>query len=624
MTDQLKVLVTGAAGQIAYSLLYSIANGDVFGKNVSVSLILLDIEMMQEALGGVVLELQDCALPNLKKITATCNVQEAFTDIDYAVLVGAMPRRQGMERKDLLKANAKIFKEQGKALENYAKKSVKVLVVGNPANTNCLIAATCAPSISKENFTCLTRLDHNRAKAQIATRLEVATSAVRNVIIWGNHSSTQYPDVRHATVSVGDEAKPVPLVVKDDAWLNGDFITTVQKRGAAIIAARKLSSAMSAAKAICDHLRDWHFVLVIHSITLYITLYIQYCIGLNCGTSWWYILIKMSNFEDVSSQRKSKYGEAFLTAKLEKEKCNLCQPVLKAAGSTVKSCLMEVLAEDQPKCKVRKIGSFFKVKKPSLNDLLSHLNPVDGLTFNQIATSIQAKLVEERLECFGLNLKKDVVATVTDGASIMVKFGKDTSPQHVTCYAHAIHLAVLKPPDVYDFGSDFETVAEDDSEEVAPFLSPSLQDIVRKTVEVVWSSLVKNDDNLLERDQNGVGEALAPVKAAVDALASEEADLIHAALLKKSTSQMTLPQELNTFMAADENEEAECREVKSQLGKVVWSPSVEAEHAFSLENGYTIVDGLEIDDRSRVRMDATANELLEERNEAMKFLSQSD
>ncbi|CAK8692082.1 unnamed protein product [Clavelina lepadiformis] len=259
MTDQLKVLVTGAAGQIAYSLLYSIANGDVFGKNVSVSLILLDIEMMQEALGGVVLELQDCALPNLKKITATCNVQEAFTDIDYAVLVGAMPRRQGMERKDLLKANAKIFKEQGKALENYAKKSVKVLVVGNPANTNCLIAATCAPSISKENFTCLTRLDHNRAKAQIATRLEVATSAVRNVIIWGNHSSTQYPDVRHATVSVGDEAKPVPLVVKDDAWLNGDFITTVQKRGAAIIAARKLSSAMSAAKAICDHLRDWHF-----------------------------------------------------------------------------------------------------------------------------------------------------------------------------------------------------------------------------------------------------------------------------------------------------------------------------------------------------------------------------
>ena len=260
MAKELKVLVTGAAGQIAYSLLFPIANGDVFGKDTAIELVMLDIPMMQEALGGVVLELQDCALPLLKKITPTTDVKEAFTGIDYAVLVGAMPRRKGMERSDLLKANAGIFKEQGNALDQFAKKTVKVLVVGNPANTNCLIAATCAPSIPKENFTCLTRLDSNRAQAQIAMKAGVANSAVKNVIIWGNHSSTQYPDVHHATVKVGDKAeKPAPAVVQDDAWINGDFITTVQKRGAAIIEARKLSSAMSAAKAICDHLRDWHF-----------------------------------------------------------------------------------------------------------------------------------------------------------------------------------------------------------------------------------------------------------------------------------------------------------------------------------------------------------------------------
>ena len=260
MSKELKVLVTGAAGQIAYSLLFPIANGDVFGKDTSIELVLLDIPMMQEALGGVVLELQDCALPLLKKIIPTTNVQEAFTGIDYAILVGAMPRRKGMERSDLLKANAGIFQEQGKALNQYAKKSVKVLVVGNPANTNCLIAATCAPSIPKENFSCLTRLDQNRAQAQIAMKLGISNSDVRNVIIWGNHSSTQYPDVRHALVKLGNkDESPAPKVVQDDAWINGAFISTVQKRGAAIIEARKFSSAMSAAKAICDHLRDWHF-----------------------------------------------------------------------------------------------------------------------------------------------------------------------------------------------------------------------------------------------------------------------------------------------------------------------------------------------------------------------------
>uniref|UniRef100_H2ZMX1 Malate dehydrogenase n=2 Tax=Ciona savignyi TaxID=51511 RepID=H2ZMX1_CIOSA len=255
----LKVLVTGAAGQIAYSLLYSIANGDVFGKDQSVTLVMLDIAPMAGVLEGVVMELQDCALPSLKKVISTTTVEEAFADIDYAILVGAMPRRQGMERKDLLKANAKIFKEQGQALDKFAKKTVKVLVVGNPANTNCLIALTAAPSIPKDNFTCLTRLDQNRAQSQIAARLGVSNDCVSNVIIWGNHSSTQYPDVAHASVKCGDTESSVVSCVKDDNWLNGEFITTVQKRGGAVIAARKLSSAMSAAKAICDHVRDWHF-----------------------------------------------------------------------------------------------------------------------------------------------------------------------------------------------------------------------------------------------------------------------------------------------------------------------------------------------------------------------------
>jgi len=255
MADELKVLVTGAAGQIAYSLLFSLAKGDVFGTSQNLHLVILDIPPMAKALEGVCMELQDCALPNLKKVTPTTSVEEAFTGIDYAILVGAMPRREGMERKDLLKANVKIFQEQGKALENFAKKTVKVLVVGNPANTNCLVAATCAPSIPKANFSALTRLDHNRALAQVAARLGTSNSDVKNVIIWGNHSSTQYPDVNHAVAG----GKAARQAVNDDAWLNGDFITTVQKRGGAVIAARKLSSAMSAAKAICDHIRDWHF-----------------------------------------------------------------------------------------------------------------------------------------------------------------------------------------------------------------------------------------------------------------------------------------------------------------------------------------------------------------------------
>jgi len=250
----IRVLITGAAGQIGYALCPKIANGEVFGKDQKVILHLLDIPVAEASLNGVVMELQDCAFPCLAGIVATTDVETAFKDIDYALLVGAMPRRQGMLRKDLLAANAGIFKVQGAALDKFAKKSVKTLVVGNPANTNALIAAQCAPSIPKEQFSALTRLDHNRAAAQVALKCGVSVDCVKNVTIWGNHSGTQYPDVCHANVN----GTPAGEAVADEAWLKGGFISTVQQRGKAIIDARKMSSAMSAAKAICDHVRNWH------------------------------------------------------------------------------------------------------------------------------------------------------------------------------------------------------------------------------------------------------------------------------------------------------------------------------------------------------------------------------
>ncbi|XP_068606757.1 malate dehydrogenase, cytoplasmic-like isoform X2 [Brachionichthys hirsutus] len=259
MAEPIRVVVTGAAGQIAYSLLYGIARGDVFGKDQPIVLVLLDIPPMLPVLDGVVMELQDCALPLLRDVIPTDKVEVGFKDVDAAILVGSMPRKEGMERKDLLKANVAIFKTQGGALEKHAKKTVKVLVVGNPANTNCLIASKSAPSIPKENFSCLTRLDHNRASAQVAMRCSVSSDKVKNVIIWGNHSSTQYPDVHHAKVNAHGGEVPVYDAVKDDAWLHAGFISTVQQRGGAVIKARKLSSAMSAAKAICDHMRDIWF-----------------------------------------------------------------------------------------------------------------------------------------------------------------------------------------------------------------------------------------------------------------------------------------------------------------------------------------------------------------------------
>jgi len=208
---------------------------------------------MMGVLDGVCMEVQDSALPLVAGVLATDDVAKAFTDIDAAFLVGAMPRREGMERKDLLAANVKIFKVQGEALEKHAKKSVKVLVVGNPANTNALICSHFAPSIPKTNFSAMTRLDQNRATAQLAMKAGVKIAAVKNVTIWGNHSSTQFPDAEHATIN----DKAADQLISDSGWLKNEFVATVQKRGAAVIAARKLSSAMSAAKAACDHMSSW-------------------------------------------------------------------------------------------------------------------------------------------------------------------------------------------------------------------------------------------------------------------------------------------------------------------------------------------------------------------------------
>jgi len=257
MLEPIRVVVTGAAGQIAYSLLYQLGKGDVFGQDQPIFLHLLDIPMMMGVLDGVVMEMMDCALPLVRGIIPTADPVVAFKDIDAAFLLGAMPRKEGMERKDLLAANVKIFKVQGEAMDKYAKKTVKVLVVGNPANTNAFICSKYAPSIPKENFSAMTRLDQNRAQAQIAAKLGVGIENIKNVIIWGNHSSTQYPDARFAVVNKdGKESKFLDHLT-DKAWLQDQFISTVQKRGAAVIAARKMSSAMSAAKAASDHMRDW-------------------------------------------------------------------------------------------------------------------------------------------------------------------------------------------------------------------------------------------------------------------------------------------------------------------------------------------------------------------------------
>ncbi|XP_044487444.1 malate dehydrogenase [Mangifera indica] len=255
--EPVRVLVTGAAGQIGYAIVPMIARGVMLGTDQPVILHMLDIPPAAEALNGVKMELIDAAFPLLKGVVATTDVVEACTGVNIAIMVGGFPRKEGMERKDVMSKNVSIYKAQASALEKHAAANCKVLVVANPANTNALILKEFAPSIPEKNITCLTRLDHNRALGQISERLNVQVSDVKNVIIWGNHSSTQYPDVNHATVKTPSGEKPVRGLVKDDTWLNGEFITTVQQRGAAIIKARKLSSALSAASSACDHIRDW-------------------------------------------------------------------------------------------------------------------------------------------------------------------------------------------------------------------------------------------------------------------------------------------------------------------------------------------------------------------------------
>ncbi|MCJ7556908.1 MAG: malate dehydrogenase [Gammaproteobacteria bacterium] len=252
MKNPVRVAITGAAGQIGYQLCFRIASGQMLGSDQPVILQLLEIPQALGALQGVAMELNDCAFPTLAGIVCSDDPNVAFKGTDYALLVGARPRGPGMERKDLLLANAAIFSVQGKAMNKHASRDVRVLVVGNPANTNSLIAQANAPDLPAANFTAMTRLDHNRAMSQLANKTGSHVTDIKKLTIWGNHSSTQYPDISHATIAGGPAKAKV-----DQEWLVGDFIPTVQQRGAAIIKARGASSAASAASAAIDHMRDW-------------------------------------------------------------------------------------------------------------------------------------------------------------------------------------------------------------------------------------------------------------------------------------------------------------------------------------------------------------------------------
>jgi malate dehydrogenase len=265
MTSPIKVAVTGAAGQIGYSLVFRIASGAMFGPEQPVALSLIEIPNALGALEGVVMELHDCAFPLLKSITPTADLDEGFREVNWALLVGSVPRKAGMERKDLLGINGKIFIGQGQAIEKNAAADVRTLVIGNPCNTNCLIAMNNAKQIPRDRWFAMTRLDENRAKAQLAHKAGVEVTAVMNMTIWGNHSATQYPDFYNAKIN----GRAANEVIGDEVWLKGDFIATVQQRGAAIIKARGLSSAASAANAVVDTVRslvtetpkeDWHSV----------------------------------------------------------------------------------------------------------------------------------------------------------------------------------------------------------------------------------------------------------------------------------------------------------------------------------------------------------------------------
>ena len=269
MTSPLKIAVTGAAGQIGYSLVFRIASGEMFGLDQPVALHLVEIPSVLGALEGVVMELHDCAFPRLHSIVPTADLDEGFRDINWALLVGSVPRKAGMERKDLLGINGKIFIGQGQAIEKNAAADVRVLVIGNPCNTNCLIAMNNAKQIPHDRWFAMTRLDENRARAQLAHKAGVEITRVTNMTIWGNHSATQYPDFYNAKIN----GKPATQAIADEAWLKGEFIASVQQRGAAVIKARGASSAASAANAVVDSVRsiiepttpgDWHSV-ALHS-----------------------------------------------------------------------------------------------------------------------------------------------------------------------------------------------------------------------------------------------------------------------------------------------------------------------------------------------------------------------
>lgn len=253
MKTPVRVAITGAAGQIGYATLFRIANGDLLGKDQPVILSLLDLPQAQKALAGVIMELNDCAFPLLAGLEPTDDPRAAFKDADIAILIGSRPRGPGMERRDLLAANAEIFKVQGKALNDVAKRDVKVLVVGNPANTNAYIAMKSAPDLPKENFTAMLRLDHNRAVSMLAEKAGVPVKDIEKVAVWGNHSPTMYADYRNATAA----GKSIPAIINDETWYKDTYLSAVGKRGAAIIEARGLSSAASAANAAIDHVRDW-------------------------------------------------------------------------------------------------------------------------------------------------------------------------------------------------------------------------------------------------------------------------------------------------------------------------------------------------------------------------------
>jgi len=267
MNTPIRIAVTGAAGHIGYSLLFRIASGSMFGAHQPLILHLIEIEPAMPTLQGLVMELEDSGFPLLKGVVATSNIEEGFRGVNWALLIGSEPRKSGMERKGLLRVNGKIFVGQGRALQKNAAPDVRILVVGNPCNTNCLITMLNAPEIPRDRFFAMTRLDENRAKAQLARKAGLDVTAVTNVVVWGNHSSTQYPDFYNARI----KGRPVPQVITDEAWLKGEFITTVQQRGAAILKVRGASSAASTAVAIMDtvssilkptHASDWHSLCV--------------------------------------------------------------------------------------------------------------------------------------------------------------------------------------------------------------------------------------------------------------------------------------------------------------------------------------------------------------------------